>query len=58
MLVMLVHTCLVEDAQHLVQPIVHLSVKTGYLYDDAVVCQTVDERVWQSFCHQTVVVVV
>ena len=49
---------LVEDAQYLVQTVVNLTVQEGYLHDDAVVGQTVDKRVGQSFGHLPVVIVV
>ena len=39
------HVALVEDAQHLVQAVVHLAVQTRYLNDDAVVVQAVHEPV-------------
>ena len=58
MLVRLVPVRLVEDAQHLVQAVVYLSVQTWYLHDDAVVRQAVDERVRQSFGDHLAVVVI
>ena len=50
--------CLVEHAQHLVKPVVDLPVQTRYLYDDAVVGQTVDKGIGESFGHPTLIVVV
>ena len=49
---------LVKHAQHLVKPVVDLSVKAWYLHNDAFVGKAVDEGVGQSFCHTVLVVVV
>ena len=40
-----VFASLVEDAQYHVESIVDLPMQTGYLYDDALVSQAVNERV-------------
>ena len=49
---------LIEHAQNLLEPVVHLAAQTWYLYDDAVVRQTVDKSVGQATGHQVLVVVV
>ena len=48
---------LVKDAQHHIQPIVDMTMQTGYLNNDAVVRQTVDKRIRQALCHNVVIVV-
>ena len=55
--VILVTARLIKDAQHHVQTVVDMSVQTGNLYDDAVMCQAVDERIRQSPRHDVTVVV-
>ena len=57
-LVGLVSPFLVEDAEHLVQPVVYLSVQARNLHDDAVVYQTLHERVGHALRHQLVVIVI
>ena len=57
-LIVLTDTLLVEDAKHLVKPVVDLAVQAGYLHDDAVVVQAVDKLVGNTTCNWTVVVVV
>ena len=49
---------MVKDAQHLVKTIVDLTVKAGYLDDDAVVGKAVDEWIGKTFCHHFVVIVI
>ena len=51
--------CLVEDAQHHVQAVlaVEMSVQTGNLYDDAIVCEAVDKRIGKPLRDYVVVVV-
>ena len=49
---------LVEDAQHFLQSVVDLTVKTGNLDDDAVVGQAVDEWMGQALGYEIVIVVV
>ena len=53
-----VHLRLVEDAQHLLHAVVDLTAQTGYLHDDAVMRQTVDERIRQTLRHDVVIIVV
>ena len=48
---------LVEDAQHPIQPCVHLSAQQGYLYDDALVRQTLDKGIRHALGHQPALVV-
>ena len=55
-LVVIADARLVEDAQYLVQTVVHLSVQTRYLNDDAVVVQAVDELIGNTSCDGFVVV--
>ena len=57
-LVFFVGPRLVEDAEHLVQPVVDLAVQARNLHDDTVVHQTLHERVGNALRHQTAVVVV
>ena len=57
-LVRLADTALVEDAEHLLKPVVHLTAKPGYLHDNAVVVQAVDEPVGNAPHDRFVVVVV
>ena len=49
--------CLVENAKNFVQSVVLLTLQSRNLDDDAVVCQAVYKRVWQSLGHQIVVIV-
>ena len=56
-LIIFIDTCLVKDAQHLVKPVVYLSVKARYLYNDAVVVQAVDKLVGYAADYRLVVVV-
>ena len=58
MLVAMLLTCLVEDAQHLVEAVIDLTMQTRYLHDDARVCQTVNKRIGQTLYHLIPVVVV
>ena len=58
LLVLPVLTALVEDAEHLVQAVVDLSVQTGNLHDDTVVCQAVDKGIGQPPRNNVVVIVV
>ena len=58
MLIHFVLTSLVEDTQHHVQTVVDLSVQPRYLYDDAVVCQTLHEGIGQTFRHHVAIIVV
>ena len=57
MLVVAAYVALVEDAQHLVQPVVYLPVQAWYLDDDAVVVQAVNELVGNSLRDGLLVVV-
>ena len=56
-LVVLVYATLVEDAQHLVKPVVYLPVQTRYLYNDAVVVQAVYKLVGNALLQWLVVIV-
>ena len=58
LVVVAVFAALVEDAQHLLQTVVHTAPKTGYLDDDAVVDKALDKRVGKSPEHLAPVVVV
>ena len=49
---------LVEDTQHLVKPVVDLSVQPGYLNNDTVVCQAFHKGVGQALRHLFAVVIV
>ena len=51
-------TRLVEDAQHLVEAVVHLATETRNLHDDAIVREAVHKGVGKTFCHYLVIVVV
>ena len=55
--IVLITTALVENAQYHVQTVVDITVKTGNLYNDAIMCQTVDKRIWKSFRNNVVVIV-
>ena len=57
MVVTLVLVRLVEDTQHHVQAIVDPAMQTGYLHNDAVVRQTVDEGIRKACRHHVAVVV-
>ena len=57
MLVVLILVRLVENAQHLVEPVVYLSMQAGYLHNDAVVCQALHKGIGQPFRHKVAVVV-
>ena len=48
---------LVEDAQHLFEPVVDASVQEWNLHDDALVGQTPDERAGMLRLHQVPIVV-
>ena len=56
-LIVLADTLLVEDTQHLVQPVVDLTVKTRYLHNDTVVIETVYELVGDAASHWLVLIV-
>ena len=49
--------CLVEDAQHLVEPVVDTAVETGNLHEDAVVVETVDKAIGDALRHGYVIIV-
>ena len=57
-LVRLADTTLVKDAEHLLKPVAHLTMKTGYLHDNAVVVQAVDEPVGNAPHDRLVIVVI
>ena len=57
LLVVAVLTRLVENAQNLVQSSVDLTVKTRYLYDDAVVRQAVNKGIRKPLRHKITIVV-
>ena len=56
-LVVLVNACLVKDAQHLVKPVVDLSMETRYLNDNAIVIQAVYELVGDALNDRLVIIV-
>ena len=58
LLVMLASVALVKETQYRVKPITHLTMQTRYLYDNAIMSQTVDKWIGQTFCHQFAVVVI
>ena len=57
-LIVLADPLLVKDAQHLVKPVVNLSVQAGYLYDNAVMVKTIDKLIWNTTRDELVVVIV
>ena len=58
LLVLYILPTLVEDAQHLLQAIIDLSMKKRNLNDNAVVGETVDKWIRQPFGNQMAIVVV
>ena len=55
--VVVVPVFLVEHAQHHVQAVVYLAMKTRYLHDNALVGQALHKGVWQPMRHHIVVIV-
>ena len=49
---------LVKDAQYLFKTIVDLAMQTGYLHKNAVMSQTVNERIGKPLGNQVVIIVV
>ena len=51
------HLSLVEHAEHLFQPVVHIAMQKRNLYDDAVVGETLYERLFAAILHYIAVIV-
>ena len=51
------HLSLVEHAEHLFQPVVHIAMQKRNLNDDAVVGETLYERLFAAFLHNVAVIV-